>query len=450
MSDLRTAASLVDSDPDQAHAICNDILREEPDNVLALFLVGNLYAKAERFGPAIAVFERCSRLEPRRDEVWNNLGMSLQECGKRVDSREAFKRALELNPTKPAYLANIAVSYLTDGNHTEAKRYANKALKLDPTHDGAWTTLGFASLATGDWATGWKGYAHSLGGRFRKEVKIGDEPRWDGSPVESLFVYGEQGLGDEIMYASCLGDIPAGTAVTLECDKRLEGLFRRSFPGIEVHGTRRDEAPWAQGRVFDAGAPIGDLPGLYRPTPDSCPKTPYLTADPERRLQWRALFDSWGKKPVIGLCWSGGRHNTQKKERRVGLEAFRGLIGSVDAHFVSLQYTDAQAEIDATGLPVRHIQRAVQSPDYDDTAAFVAECDIVVGIHTTVHHLAGALGVPSVILVPSRPMWNYAHGDRLPWYGYQPFHRQRKDEAWTDCLKRLDLPSHLYSWKEAA
>lgn len=449
MSDLRTAVALIDSDPDAAHDICNDALRDNPNDVLALFLVGNIYAKAERFGPAIAVFERCTRLAPKRDEAWNNLGMAYQECGMRVEAREAFKRAIDLTP-KPSYYANLAVTYLTEGDHAAAKQYAKRALKMEPGHDGAWTTLGFASLATGDWQEGWKGYAHSLGGRFRKEVKIGDEPRWDGSPVKSLFVYGEQGLGDEIMYASCLADIPNETAVTLECDKRLEGLFRRSFPRIEVHGTRREQAAWAEGREFDAGAPIGDLPMHFRPTPDACPKTPYLVADPERRLQWRALFDSWGRKPVIGLCWSGGRHNTQKKERKVGLEAFRGLIQSTDAHFVSLQYTDAQQEIEATGLPVRHIQRAVQSPDYDDTAAFVAECDLVIGIHTTVHHLAGALGVPSVILVPSRCMWQYATGDRLAWYAQQPFHRQRKDETWADCLRRLDIAPHLNPLKEAA
>jgi hypothetical protein len=435
---LADAFKVHDADPDLARELCNDLLREDPTNAAALFLIGTMLAKCERYGESIAMFERCTKLAPRREEAWNNLGMAYQECGQRVEAKECFKRALDLN-SKPAYMANLATTFLTEGNYVEAKRWCKKALAIEPQDKSAWTTLGFAALATGDWELGWKGYSYCLGGRFRQEVKIGDEPKWDGSPVERLFIYGEQGLGDEIMYASCIEDAKKhAKSITLECDPRLEGLFRRSFPDVEVYGSRRQEAPaWVQGRAFDAGVAVGELPRLYRPTRDSCPRKPYLVADPERRIQWKALFESWGKRPVIGLCWSGGRHNTQKKERLVGLEAFRPLIESMDAHFVSLQYTDATKEIEATGLPVKHIHRAVQSPDYDDTASFVAECDLVIGVHTSVHHLAGALGVPSVVLVPQRPMWNYATGDGLPWYESQPYFRQRVSEDWPVTVRRL-------------
>lgn len=447
MSSLALTAQLVDEDPDEAFRICNEHLREHPDDARALFIVGTINVRAERHSVALPVFERVVRLAPNRDEGWNNLGLCLVECGKPVEARDAFKRALSLSD-KPGYMANLGCAYLNEGNYAEAKRWCRKALERDPSHAGANTTFGFAQLSTGDWQ-GWKGFEHALGGKFRAEVQFGDEPRWDGSQVDSLVIYGEQGLGDEIMYASCVPDaLGKAKSVVIECDKRLEGLFRRSFP-CEVYGTRRSVAPWAADRAFSARCAIGSLPSLFRPTPESCPKTPYLVADPERRIQWRALFDSWGRKPVIGLCWSGGRINTGRKHRQVGLEAFRSLIESVDAHFVSLQYTDATQEIEASGLPVRHIHRAVQSHDYDDTAAFVAECDLVIGPPTTAHHLAGALGVPSVILVPTLPMWAYASGDRLPWYEQQVFHRQKNGETWADCIKRLDIGEHLTQWSEA-
>jgi ADP-heptose:LPS heptosyltransferase len=292
-------------------------------------------------------------------------------------------------------------------------------------------------LATGNWKDGWAGYEHCLGGRFRKIEVIGDESKWDGSPVDDLYIYGEQGLGDELMYASIIPDaIPRAKRIVLDCDKRIRGLLQRSFPSIEVRGTRREAKHWAVDREFNAGCAMGSLAWLFRPDRESCPKKPYLIADPERRLQWRALFDSW-KKPVIGIAWTGGKASTQRRERQIGLEAFRPFIEGTDAVFVSLQYTDADDEIKQTGLPVKHIHRAVQSPDYDDTAAFVAELDRIVGIHTTIHHLAGALGKPSTILVPEKPMWNYATGDGLPWYAEQRFHRQRKSESWSDCIKRL-------------
>ncbi len=434
--DIAKVPSLIDEDPDQAHAIASELLRDNPDDAKALFIIGTIYARADRYGQAIPIFEKAARLAPHRDEAWNNLGMSLQECGKFREARDAFKKALERKP-KPSHMNNIAVTYLSEENYPEAMRWCRKAFAIEPDNSSAWTTYGFCHLATGDWETGWKGYNHCLGGKFRKEIKLGNEPRWNGDYVDNLFVYGEQGIGDEIMYASCLGDLNGKVGhVTLECDPRLEGLFTRSFPGIEVHGTRRKDAGWVSGRTFDAGAGIGTLPSFFRPSPDACPRKPYLHADPERRLQWRALFDSFNK-PVIGLCWSGGRAATQRKERTVGLEAFRSYIERTDAVFVSLQYQDPTDEISKTGLPVKHYDRAAESHNFDDLAGFVAELDHIVGIHTTVHHLAGALGKSSTVLVPARPMWAYAYGDRLPWYRENVFHRQRTGESWADCVKRL-------------
>jgi hypothetical protein len=150
---------------------------------------------------------------------------------------------------------------------------------------------------------------------------------------------------------------------------------------------------------------------------------------------WRALFDSWGK-PVIGISWSGGKFSSMAKKRQVGLEAFRHLIETRDAVFVSLQYKDPREEIEESGLPVRHFA-ATLSDDYDDTAALVAELDEMVGIHTTAHHVRGAMGLPSTVLVPYAPLWSYVHGDRMHWYPSNVYHRQRKDERWADCLRRL-------------
>ena len=437
MTDNRLAAAFqcLDDDPDQAARICHDVLRDDPDEQAALFMLAMVNSRAERFGTSLALFERVTRLNPKRHEAWSNMGMALVECGQPDKAREAFRRAIDIEP-RASYMANLGAAYLTEGNYTEALRWAKKSLAIED-NSGAHSVMGFASLAAGDWKAGWAGYEHTLGGRFRKMESVGDEPKWDGSKVNSLFIYGEQGLGDEIMYASIVPDaMERADNIVLECDKRLKGLFARSFPSIEVHGTRRAEKAWAEGRTFDAGCAAGSLAHLFRPDRSSCPRTPYLVADPERRLQWRELFKSWGK-PVIGLCWSGGRATTGRKQRAVGLEAFRGYIERTDAVFVSLQYTDAEEEIAATGLPVRHVHRAVQSPDYDDTAAFVAELDHIVGIHTTVHHLAGGLGKPSTILVPDRCMWLYATGESIPFYRDQRFHRQRKHETWADCIARL-------------
>jgi Tetratricopeptide repeat len=438
LEELKSAFACLDDEPDEAHGIAAELLNDDPDNAAALHIVAVIQCRAGRHGMALGMWERLSKLKPGKPEVWNNLGQTYGECQQQAKAREAYRKSLELRDDADL-MANMAVSYNEDGQYQEGAKWARKALAKQPGHKNATATLGFSKLALGDWS-GWHEYAASIGSKFRQGRDYA--PMWDGSEVDSLIVYGEQGLGDEIMYASCLADAQKRAKhVSLECDERLEGLFKRSFPEVDVHGTRRLGKRWK--RPFDAQVPCGGLPAFFRPNKEACPAVPYLRADPERRLQWRALFDSY-KKPVIGLCWTGGNKYTKRQLRKIGLKDFAPLIESKDAVFVSLQYGDASAEIEASGLRVKQFPWATLTGDYDDTAALVAELSHVVGIHTSVHHLAGALGVSSTILVPSKPMWNYAVGTRLPWYESQVFHRQKEHETWADCIKRVRLDPSVF------
>lgn len=429
---LKLATQIYIDEPDAAHGLCVEILNDEPNNVFALFLIGSIYSSAERYGLAHAMFSRVCEIEPKRFEAWSNLGMVLSGMGKNVESRAAFNRALTLKKTAGVY-GNLALSFSEEGERHRAIEYANKGLALEPNHVGCKSTLAFANLGLGNWAEGWSDYRFTLGGKFRKVVSYGDEPLWNGDKGKKVIFYGEQGLGDEIMYASCIPDaINDCKQVVIDCDSRLEGLFSRSFPQAEVHGTRReDELEWDA--TADASCPIGQLPYWYRKQPADCPAVPYLVADPERVLQWKSLFKSYGK-PVIGICWSGGSKHNYPKRRHMGLEAFRPLIQAVDAVYVSLQYTDATDEIAEAGLPVKEFLRATRTPDYDDTAGLVAALDYVVGIHTTVHHLAGALGVPATIMVPAKSSWIYAQ-EKVHWYASK-LHRQKSGEEWKSTVER--------------
>lgn len=439
MSIYTELQSQIDSNPDHVVAECTKLLDKNPDDALALFLMGYVYAMAERFGLAINTFKRVTSLKPEKAESWNNLGMAYHGL-KSVQALDCFHKAWNIEQ-KASYAANIASSHLELCHWKEAKAWADKAIALDPKVNGAWVSRGMACLALGEWRDGWEGFAKSLGGKFRKEIQYQDEGRWDGTLGKTVVVYGEQGLGDEVLYASCIPDAAQHNRIILECDPRLEGLFRRSFPSVDVYGTRRLEADWMDSYQIDARCPVAGLPQFFRNDAESFGThgRGWLVADPERRIQWRALFDSWGKKPKIGLAWSGGSRHNRPDMRQIGLEAFRPLIEAVDADFISLQYKDPTAEIEATGLPVRHFKRACETDDYDDTAALVAELDMVIGVHTSVHHLAGGLDVPGVILVPHKTLWLYA--GEFPWYASQLF-RQHKGEAWVQTIERLiDDPS---------
>lgn len=440
MTSFDDLSKLIDDDPDEASRRAAASLDKNPDDPLALFVIAEVYSRAERFGVAANLYKRITQLKPERPEPWNNLGMCYAGLGDNMKAREAFMRAYSLNRDSPLFSANVGMTYFSERDFRKAQEWCERSLHKAPDSKAAKNTLGLCKLSLGEWEDGFKLYSASVGGKFRKQIQYANEGMWDGTPGQSVVFYGEQGLGDEIMYASCIQDARAvcSTAI-LECDSRLEGLFRRSFPGVHVYGTRRqDQVEWLKTERVDASLPVGQLPQFFRKSPKDCPGTPYLIADPERRVQWRALFDSWGPKPKIGVCWSGGSKHNKPKERAIGLENMRKLFESIDADWVSLQYKDPSEDIAASGLPIRHYKRACETDDYDDTAAMVAELDMVIGVHTTAHHLAGALGVPGIILVPSRTIWIYCLPDgSMPWYRSASLFKQREGESWKSTIERL-------------
>lgn len=388
-------------------------------------------------------------LDPRFHPAWNNLGMVLESTCRYGEARDAFQRAVKLDPRNAGYIGNVAMTYSDEERYPEARKWAKKALAIDPQHAGALGTIGFIDLMHGDWERGWRGFDLALGGKFRKRIDYG-LPEWNGEPGAKVIVYGEQGLGDEIMYASCLPDLAAVVGwdnIVLDVDARLQNLFRRSFP-CEAYGTRRDEKHWLSPKWTHAMA-IGSLPRFFRPSPQSCPGTPYLKPSPELVAMYRALLaQASGGRTTIGITWSGGNRSTGKKERAIGVEGWRPIIeANPQVCWVSLEYSEgAGDEIAESGLPVVHHRFAVgKGADYDHTTAYIAALDHVVGIHTTAIHSAGALGMDPLTLVTRRPLWLYGRGigDRFPWYGSRLF---RQEGTWEETFKRLATDDQLMGW----
>jgi ADP-heptose:LPS heptosyltransferase len=204
--------------------------------------------------------------------------------------------------------------------------------------------------------------------------------------------------------------------IIVDCDKRLTGLFRRSFPQAKVYGTRTaKQLAWDEAdRTFDASISMGELGKFYRNDESAFPGTPYLVPCPDRTEGWRATFAA-KKKPVIGIAWSGGTWENGASNRYLPLDEWAPIFKAIDAHWVSLEYKDAAKAIQ--GTPVVQYPWATLTKDYDDTAALVAACDLVVTMQTAVAHLAGALGVPVWVMVPSNSQWRYGESDEtLPWY----------------------------------
>jgi hypothetical protein len=441
MSKLELARQLAEAgELDDSFAILSKLLEETPNNSSLLILASYIQWKAKRLPMAYHLAKRATDLSPAEPAAWINLGTACDELWLVEEAEQAYRMVLRLGATpaqKSMAYANLSALFINTGRFSEAEPMAKEALKLNPTSPKAEANLGFAMLGQRNW-NGWKHYSRALGLTNRIKVKFGDEPDWDGSKDKVVALYGEQGVGDEISFASMVPDaIKDCKKVVLETEPKLKGLFQRSFPKAKVYGTRRQKEGLAwdeEDRKMDASCALGELGGFYRTTDESFTGEPYLVADPERRLMWRALFDS-KKKPVIGIAWTGGVPWTAQKYRTLTLDQLT-FLKSIDAHWVCLQYKDASAEIaayKAKNPEVDLVQYpfATLTPDYDDTAALVAEVDMVVSVQTAVCHLAGALGKDCFVLLPKTSQWRYGEtGDRMPWYRSVSVFRQRSLNDW--------------------
>ena len=412
--------------------LINEVLENYPNDDATLNFMGYIHLMGDQPALAYQYFRRALQESPGNKALWTSLGRAYHELDMFEDAIKCFLKSAEIDNSYALAYSNAAASFVQQSEWKNAEEVCNLALETNPDDQNAQMNLAHAYLAQGKWEDGWKQWSKSLNSKFRKEWHYGDESRWEGQAGKDIIIYGEQGLGDEIFYGNCLPDaIAISRKVYIDCDPKLEGLFRRSFPEAEVHGTRLEEHPeWLADKTFDHRCAIGGLPEFFRLDSKEFPREPYLTADPERRKMWRALFDSYGKK-VIGITTHGGNKKTNQKGRELTQEDLDPLLKRDDIVLVSLDYKDKQIE------GVKYFPFATQSNDYDDTAALIAELDAVIGVNTTAQHCAAALGVKTICLVPKNHQWRYAQPS-MPWYRHMTL-KYQQDKTWKEVIESVNI-----------
>ena len=449
----------LDGHLEEAWNRAEDLLDVEPNNPTNLILASYVCWKLKKTTVAYHLAIRATQIAPHESAAWCNLGINSHELWLTDQSEEAYRTSYRLakdDAAKGMAAMNLAALYIDTGRWVSAEEWSRIALKHAPDSAKAKANLGFSCLGQRKWAEGWEYYSYSLGLESRKKMKLKDEPDWDGTEGLSIALYGEQGLGDEISFASMINDaIRVSKKVVIDCDKKLAGLFARSFPSAKVYGTRNaksshgvqwDREDWD----IDASAAFGELGGLFRNADSHFTGEPYLAPDPIRASMWHQHFAG---KPAMGIAWSGGLRHTGSQFRRLSLDELYPILRSVDARWVSLQYTDASAEIDAfrkkhPEIDIVQYPWATLTDDYDDTAALVSQLDRVISVDTAVVHLAGALGKECIVMLHKYSQWRY--GDTLttmPWYKSLSVVRQGVPMQWDGVVGKIVEKLQL---KEAA
>lgn len=429
------------------------MLNVYPDDPKLRFLFANTASRAKHYGVAKAVFSTLLATHGNKSSVLINYATVIDHLGDPAASLRYYKEALH-DPTANKVLihSNMATAHIKLGQYEESLKRANYALAIDPAFKEAAITKGFALFSLGELGEAWDYYEQGIGTCSRISVDYG-LPIWKGESDARLIIHGEQGLGDEIMYASCLRDVKAA-AVAVDCDARLATALQRAFPEMLVVGSRSakpHQKPWVQKWEPTHSTSIASLPVRYRRQESEFPGTPYLFAKSDLHAMYEALFRSaTGKGKIIGIAWSGGSPDTKEKEREIPLEAFRPIIdANPDAGFVSLQYRDdATAQIEESGLPIVHYNFATaKGVSYEHTLAAIAVCDRIIATDTTAVHAAGALDIPTTCLLSTPCMWVHSQwqGDRSAWYDSVLLRRKPKGMAWAEFInKEVKQNAHIY------
>ncbi|MBY6265793.1 glycosyltransferase family 41 protein, partial [Azospirillum sp. 412522] len=388
----------------------------------ALTHLGLVHQTGGRVDEAVRLHRRAIAVQPAHPPAHANLGHARELDGRTAEATGHYRRALALQPESADANNNLATMATLTGRPEDAKLHLRRALRVDPGFALAAWNLGLMDLADGRVVEGWTGYSHRFSARQLQRARHIDRPVWTGGDLRGrrLLVWSEQGVGDEILFASCFEALHGlDGPVTVECDRRLVNLFARSFPWVEVRAETAD----ADGHETidppdcDLQMPAGTLPALVRDKVTHFPTRPaYLRPDPDRIARWR---DRLATLPGlrVGLAWRSQIVTAQRAAAYTGLADWAALLDLPGVSVVMLQYGDCAAELARVETATRRLHRWDDlnlKDDFEGVAALIANLDLVISPATAVGELAGALGVP-VWRLGTRDWTQLGSGVR-PWF----------------------------------
>jgi len=432
----------------EAEELLDQSLQHDPTSIHALNLKGVMTAARGEYNIAEQYYLRALNSDPLFFEALNNIGTVVRRMGRGREAHEYYVRANQLQPNHQSVLLNLATNLNEIGSPSEAIPFFDQLLALNPEYVEARHSRSFALLSAGRFAEGWAQLWCRHQVIQNDERPPDDRPaRWSGQDLagRSLFVWTEQGLGDEILAVSMLPDaVKLAKKMTLMCSARMVKLFQRSFPGITV--IDRSQLSGLNLAEFDYQLSQSELGAAFRPSTEAFARAaPFLSPD---RAAVAAIEKRYrgSRAPVnIGISWASANPETGVLK---GLDllrlasALRELSERVGPlNLISLQYGDHKAEVDAVQktLNVEISQDPNINPmqDVDAFAAQVAAMDFVITISNTTAHMAGALGVPTVLLLPSgrgRHWYWFSSNENCLWYPNIKFVFQSADGTWDNAL----------------
>ena len=383
-----------------------------------------------RLDESVAAHRRTIELAPDVAIAHTNLGVTLQARGDLDGAAASHAHAATLDPRNARAQHNRALVCMEQNRLDEAEEAFSHALAADPRDPDLHWDHALSLLRAGRLREGWEEFEWRWSAPgFGSSPRHTNIPLWDGSALDGrrLLVHAEQGLGDTIQFCRYLPMLRRpGAEIVFECPPPLSRLMQ-SLDGVGaiVH---RDQSAGA----VDVQVPLLSLPRLFGTTTRSIPAAvPYLAAAEPDRERWARELESIGGRRRVGFVWAGSATHRNDAQRSMPVHHVERLLSDVDLRGFSLQ-------VEGSEVPSEMVDLGGRLSDFAETAAVVANLDLVVTVDTAVAHLAGALGRPVWVVLPFAPDWRWMlEREDSPWYPTMRLFRQANRGDWDDVLTRL-------------
>ncbi len=365
-----------------------------------------------------------------------------------------YERVVVLAPADIAAYEHLSFCYLYPDFLNRRCYVLERARFIEPGNADVGFSLSVYYLLSGRFAEGWdlfefRWYASKFRDDFRYSKPLHlSRPKFDANvPVGPIFIWGEQGVGDEVMFGSLIAEFIErfGLQVVLQVDPRLVSIFQRSLVDVRVI----PKGVFPSENSYQSHLPLGDLPRILRRDLRNFVgvKERFLYSDPVRQRTLKSKFSTRAGR-VVGLSW----HTTNGDARCVPLLDLISMLRRFDIFIVNLQYGDHDEEIDAVekivGGPVFDFAEVNCRDDLEGLLALVQSCDLVISIGNATVHFAGVSGVPTFALLPRFPGWRWlSQGDESVWYRSVRLFRQNQDGNWQSVIDSVEksLQGQLFS-----
>ena len=417
--------------PNEAKEIIQYVHELEPDNFAGFINLGNIHQALGEHHEAVNSAMRAVEINPKSPVAYLNLGSALGSLGQTEASKQAILMASYLNPKDVITKINIAQMEEKLGNYYEAKLMYEGILNLkniSPLESNLVKYyLSYTYLYLGELAKAWSYYDYGFAGilpnnAIRSPRKF-NQPQWNGNFAESktILIWREQGLGDEILFSSCLNDVhELDLNIIFECDPRLVDIFQRTYPKFTVRRELFQEDFYSPHNDFELHIALGSLPKYFRNNIKDFERKPTIW---KPLLEYvnvvRGKLQPYRNKRLIGICWRSSLLSVDRNLNYTVLRDWEALLCNPSYQFVNLLHGDCEAEISEVeqlfGIHILRWKDIDLKNDLETVLALVTELDFVVSIGSAVSVIAAAGGVKTSVLV--QESWvQLGHPEKYHWF----------------------------------